>query len=364
MNLWQRRGEEEPQSEAWTATSLGRWSWSPGSGRGAAREGFASRPTSFGAMYTAPAMTRAPVPLHRSAVVLTCLALLAPALSSCKGDPEPEAKKEDEKKAEPLPAPDPGPVEPQFDLSGPKPPETSSVLFSVDGALLPLACFDKDKGAIASGPDCAKLAAEGSEVYMESSFGKKALDKTGAGTTNSTCGDEGAIPTPGLASGADYDWAVWPKSLGTEFKQIDPDTWSDRGARLDEAQTAAVSGAIAKVQPKQGEFQPRQNATVDVDGDGKDDLFISAILLNPSDPDTYLFSGLFMAPGGDLAGLQLIDQAKRGTDEIKLLGVVDLDGDGKRELWTGLTFEGGAGERVAQLGDKPTSLGKWSCGAG
>ena len=321
-------------------------------------------PSSFSITgYTAPAMTAPAQFFHRPAVALVSLALLAPMLSGCpKKEPEPEAK--EEKKAAPEPAPDPGPVEPQFDLSGPKPPETSSVLFSVDGALLPLACFDKDKGALAAGADCAKLPGEGVEVYMESSFGKKALDKTGSGTTNSTCGDEGAIPAPGLSGGADYDWAVWPKSLGTDFVQIDPDTWSDRGARLEDAETTALTEAIAKLQSKKGEFQPRQKATVDVDGDGKDELFVSAILANPSDPDTYLFSGLFMAPGGDLANLQLIDQVKRGTDEIKLFGAVDLDGDGKRELWTGLSFEGGAGERVVQLGDSPKTLGKWTCGAG
>jgi hypothetical protein len=292
-------------------------------------------------------------------LALTTLALSL-TLPGCNKEPEkePETKKEE---PAPEPEPDPGPVEPRFDLSGPKPPDTSSALFAIDGGLLPLACWNKDSGALATGKDCVALVPEGSEVYMESSFGKKALEKTGSGTTNSICGDEGAIVVPSLAQGADYDWGVFPKSLGPEFTQIDPDTWSDRGARLEEAETKAVQAAMGK---SKGEFQPRQKATTDVDGDGKDELFVSAVLVNPSDPDTYLFSGLFMAPGGDLGALVLIDQAKRGTDEIKLFGTVDLDGDGKRELWTGISFDGGAGERVVQLGDAPKPLGKWSCGAG
>ena len=307
--------------------------------------------------YTAPAMTRVP------AVIMTLFVGLA--ISGCtKEEPEPETKVEEKKAPEPLPAPDLEPAEPRFDLSGPTPPEVSSVLFSVDGALTAIACFDKDKGALASGRDCAKLVAEGSEVYMESSFGKKALEKTQAGAKMSMCGDEGALPTAALESGEDYDWGVWPKSLGSTFVQVDPDTWSDRGARLEEVETKAVVDALAKLGKTKGEFRPKQKASLDVDGDGKDELFVSAIMANPRDADTHFFSGLFMAPGGDLAQVQLLDKVTRGSDEIKLFGAVDLDGDGTRELWTGLSFEGGAGERIIQLGDKPKALGKWSCGAG
>jgi hypothetical protein len=300
----------------------------------------------------------------RSLVVpFVALALLT--LPGCKSEPEPEAKtdKPAAKAPEPLP-PDTTPAAPQFDFTGPKPPETSSVVFSVDGALVPLACFDKAKGAIGTGADCVALVAEGSEVYMESSFGKKAMDKTTAGTATSTCGDEGAIPTAALSGGADYDWAVWPKSVAPTFEQLSPDTWSDRGAQLEEAEATAVQAAIAKQGVKKGEFLSKQKASLDVDADGKKELFVSAVMVNPSDPDRYLFSGLFMAPGGDLANLQLIDRVQKGTDMVKLFGAVDLDGDGKRELWTGIAFEGGAGERIVQLGAEPKPLGKWSCGAG
>jgi hypothetical protein len=305
----------------------------------------------------------------RRAAVVPFLALALLTVPGCKSDPEPEAKADKAaEKAPEAPPPDTTPAEPQFDLTGPKPPETSSVVFSVDGALLPLACFDKAKNALLSGSECAGLVGEGSEVYMESSFGKKALEKTGSGTAMSTCGDEGAIPTAALSAGADYDWAVWPKSVAPTFEQLSPDTWSDRGARLEDAEAKAIQDAIAKVRDAKGDFLPKQKASLDVDGDGKKELFVSAVLISPSDPDTYLFSGLFMAPGGDLGNIQLIDRTKKGTDVIKLFGAVDLDGDGKRELWTGIAFEGGAGERIVQLGSEPGAepkpLGKWTCGAG
>lgn len=303
-------------------------------------------------------MTRQPV---QKLALLAAFALLLPA---CKGE-EPPAEEKKEDKQPPPPPPDNTPATPQFDLSGPKPPEVSAVVFAVDGALLPLACFNKDKNQIVPGKECGGMVAEGSEVYMESSFGNKALDKTGAGTKASLCGDSGAIPTPQLDGGAAYDWAVWPKSLGLEFKQMHPDTWSDRGARLEEAEAKAIQDAIAKIRNVQGDFLPKQKATVDIDGDGKDELFVSAILGNPADPDTYLFSGLFMAPGGDLGKVQLIDRSKKGADVIRLRGVVDIDGDGKRELWTSVTFDGGNGDRIVQMsGAEPKPIGSWTCGAG
>jgi hypothetical protein len=301
--------------------------------------------------------------IHRPVQTLAVLAALALLLPACKRE---EEQPVEEKKEEPKPPPpDTTPVEPQFDLSGPKPPETSTVAFAVDGALLPLACFNKDKGQILAGKECGGLVAEGSEVYMESSFGNKALDKTGGGTKDALCGDSGAIPTAQLEGGAAYDWAVWPKSVAPEFKQIRPDTWSDRGARLNDAEAKAIQDAIGKIRNVKGDFQPRQKATVDIDGDGQDELFVSAILVNPADPDTYLFSGLFMAPGGDLDKVVLIDRAKKGADIIRLHGVVDLDGDGKRELWTTLLFDGGNGDRIVQLGGTaPKPIGGWTCGAG
>lgn len=302
--------------------------------------------------------------LHRPVQKLTVLAALALLIPACKGKEQPAEEKE-EIKQPPPPPPDTTPAEPQFDLSGPKPPDTSTVVFAVDGGLLPLACFNQDKGQILAGKECGGLVGEGSEVYMESSFGKKALDKTGAGTKSSLCGDSGAIPTPQLEGAAAYDWAVWPKSLAPEFKQIHPDTWSDRGARLDDDQAKAIQAAIAKVRNVKGEFQPKQKATVDIDGDGTDELFVSAILVNPSDPDTYLFSGLFMAPAGDLGKIVLIDRSKKGADVVRLRGVVDLDGDKQRELWTSITFDGGNGDRIVQLvNGEPKPIGSWTCGAG
>ncbi len=298
-----------------------------------------------------------------TAALLT-LALTSAGLLACKSEEKPaEEKKADDKKPEPLPEPDPEPAVPEIDLSGPLPPETSAVFFSVDGALLPLACFDKDKKELRGGKGCRSLVAEGSEIYMASSFGKKTLEKTGAGTKQSICGDEDALPTPQLDAGGAFDWASYPKSLARNVVQIDPKTWSDYGAMLSEEETAAVQAVIQAARKVEGNFVSKQKATADIDGDGKDELFISAVIANAKE-DGNLYSGLFMAPGGDLSKLVLLEKPKKDNDVIRLRGVVDLDGDGKRELWTSITFDGGNGDHVVRLvDDKAEPLAGWTCGA-
>ena len=93
--------------------------------------------------------------MHRSAAVFSVFALLT--VSGCPSEPEAEKTEKKTEKAPELPPPDTTPAEPQFDLTGPKPPETAGVLYSVDGALVPLACFDKAKGSVHAGADCAGL---------------------------------------------------------------------------------------------------------------------------------------------------------------------------------------------------------------
>lgn len=305
--------------------------------------------------------------MTRSRSIPLVLSLALAGTFACKAEEEEkpaEDTKKEAKPAEPVPEPDAGPAVPEMDLSGPKPPEVNAVFFSVDGALLPLACYDATKKELRGGNECGSMVAEGTELYMASSFGKKTLDKTAPGTKASLCADENALPTPQLDAGGVFDWAVWPKSLAPTVVQIDPKTWSDRGALLSDDERAKVETAIAKTSKAKGEFRSRQKASVDIDGDGKDEIFVSAVIAHPTDPDRNLFSALYMAPGGDWDNLLLLDRGKKDIDVVRLRGVVDLDGDGKRELWTGIIFEGGAGDRMMKLvGGKPETLAAWTCGA-
>jgi hypothetical protein len=307
---------------------------------------------------------------------ISCCFLLAACPSD---DGEKKAEKKEEKKAEKKadpPAEDDGAAEgggdegklPELDLSGPTPPETSAVFFSVDGALIPLACFDQGSRKIETGKKCRAMVTKGEEVLLASEDGGRALDTIGD-PKNALCevaDKPSSFGTSALDQGQTYDWASWPKSLGTKAEQVSAESKSDRATALSDEEKQKLLEAILakKASAEKGELRINQKAEMDIDGDGTKEVFFSVLMAHPTSPDRSLFSGLYMAPGGSLDGLQLVERSKRDLDVLTLRGGVDLDGDGKRELWVALTFDGGSGERIVRLdGDKATALGKWTCGA-
>lgn len=302
-------------------------------------------------------------------VLATSLVALAPLTTGCGKD---ETKKEEEpKKEEPkLPErPKEEDLNPEkvLDLSGPKAPEADTVLFAVDGALVPLACFEKATGKVKGGTECGALVPEGDQVYVYSEYSKD-LDTIG-GPKNALC-EVGDKPTSRSAKSVDngnaYEFAVWPKSAAPLVKAIPAAAREEQALEWDAAETDAVKGAITKYRSRagNGDFRPQQKAEIDIDGDGKNEVFYAVIVAHPTSADMNLFSGVWMAPGGDMSKLMLIDESKRETDVVVLNGVVDLNGDGKFALWTGVTWDGGSGDRVVVLeGDKATPLSRFSCGA-
>lgn len=296
------------------------------------------------------------------------LAIALVSLQGCKKKSEPKAEP---KKAEtpPAKAPEPESNEPvNIDLSGPKPPQANATFFTVNGALMPIACYDAAKKTLKGGASCGNQVPAGSEVYLASETGQQ-LDKVGP-KKNSLCepaGTSKSYAASSLDQGSNYDFAVWPRSTAALVKQVPARSQSPRKAKLDEAQSEAIKKALLKIAKtkKTGGLRSNQKVELDIDGDGKKELFISATLDHPRDPDQILASGLWMAPGGDLNQLVLIDRARgRLPESVVLRGIIDLNGDGRSELWATLLFEGGAGDRVYQWkGNQPKALAKWSCGA-
>ena len=303
-------------------------------------------------------------PSLRARVAITVsLALLVGA--ACKKDPPPPPA--EAPPPPPAPAEEPeAPPKPRIDLSGPVPPETSAVFFSVDGAMTPLGCFDASKNKLRGGADCLALVPEGGDVVLSSAFSTE-LDKV-TGPKAAMCevgGKPQSLGTPRLDGGAAFDWAAWPKSLGRVVEAVSAETRQAKKKQLNAAETEAIKAAIAKLAPKaaEGELRPHQKATVELGGDDNPELFISVVVAHATDPDRYLFSGLFMAKGGDLATLAPVHTSTKPDDVISLEGAVDLDGDGKRELWISLAFDGGAGDRIFRLDDKGAEpLAGWTCG--
>jgi hypothetical protein len=309
-----------------------------------------------------PAAARA----SRSLLRRSCLSTLAifTCLSACS--------KKEEKKAQPAPAvvETVAPVDTrptQINLDGPRPPEVSAVFFGVNGALIPLACYDAAAKKMRGGAECGKLAASGSEVYLASETGAL-LDSVGA-PKNALC-EIGSEPTSLSSSildtGAAYDFATWPRPFGALVRQIPIKTTVPKTAALDDSEKTAVLALLEKlVKGAKGELRSNQKVKMDVDGDGQEDWLASVTMLHPSEPDQTLFSGVLFASGGDLSKIIVVDASQRRMQESLIYrGLVDLNGDGKNEFWLSISFEGGSGERIVALeGGKPMPLGKWSCGA-
>ncbi|HEY8378436.1 MAG TPA: hypothetical protein VIK91_18190, partial [Nannocystis sp.] len=175
--------------------------------------------------------------LARPAVFPLALALVL--ASACGGDAKKDAKA-DAKKTDPqTEAADTKRNEATsldkavtaLDLSGPVPPETSTVFFTVDGALIPIGCFDKAKKKLDGGKDCLGLVKAGEEVYLRSNSVEK-LDKAGAPKSPMCMPGEDkptAIGIPSVDAGETFDYAVYPKSMGKLINRVGEETWGDRG---------------------------------------------------------------------------------------------------------------------------------------
>jgi hypothetical protein len=251
-------------------------------------------------------------------------------------------------------------------IEGPVPPETSAVFFAVEGALYPLACFDKDKKKLLAGSECLKMVPAGTDVRIASKF--SSFNKKAGELAEPVClggsGKKVAIAVEGISEGADFVYGTWPPSAIKIVTRTDDDTTTPPKTVPNESDKDKLVAAI-KALGSTGEVMIDQIAEADVDGDGKADKLVSAHIPNAALDETYVWSGLFVAPGGDFGKLVLVEKVKSKPDVFEARGTLDLDGDKKAELWVRRTSQdGSAGESVftAPAG-KWSGVGGWSCGA-
>lgn len=244
---------------------------------------------------------------------------------------------------------------------GPVPPNSSMVFFQVEGALIPLACFDKDKGTVSAGTGCLSLVPAGAEVRV--SAGDEAFNKKVGERATPTCldgsGDKDALSAEGLTGGAEFTYGAWPTAALKLVTLVSEDSTSPRATQLDDDTKAKLAKAV----PATGEITAQQVAEIDVDGDDKKDGIYSVFIPHPKVQGEYAWSGVFLMPDGNLDAPVLITHSPTGKHVFEVLGTLELDGKGERELWIRMVYAEAAGEAVFQLdgkGAKP--LGKWSCG--
>jgi hypothetical protein len=311
--------------------------------------------------------------MTRTIVSLGCTFVLA--LAACKGGEDPAKKGGPSAKAAAKKAGAKGAdaeaageeveslqvADGEIDDPGPVPPEASMAFFVVEGALLPLGCFDKDKGKVLGGKDCLDMAPQGEEARLASQTGS-AVKKVGEPTAPLCTKGDGkktARAVDGLESGADFSFGVWPRAAYRTVEAVPEETLSDKGRQLDAGEKEKLAAAMGK----EGEVEAHQVAQIDVDGDGKAEKIYSVFIRHATEPERYAWSGAFLAEGGDLGKLHLLEKSKSKQDVFEVRAAVDLDGDGRRELWVRLVFEEGSGDRIVRLdGWKPVPLAKWTCG--
>ncbi|MBL9104393.1 MAG: hypothetical protein JNL82_25835 [Myxococcales bacterium] len=248
-----------------------------------------------------------------------------------------------------------------IDTAGPVPPEVSAVLFTVDGALIPIGCFIKGK-KLASGKDCLSVVKKDDEVYLKAKSVEK-LDKIGdPKSANCEVGGGAAtsLSTPSTDTGATFDYAVAPKSLARVLTPMPEDSWSDRKPSLSAEETAALVG-LSKVT---GALTIGQNASHDVDGDGTPDKIVTAFQIDAKDSERYSFSGIFLQRGNAPGKWAVLLSDKSDVKSYTVRAAVDLDGDRTAELWVNsVGTDGSGGDALFQLsGDTAKPVGKFSCG--
>jgi hypothetical protein len=308
------------------------------------------------------------------------LVLVAPACNRDKGaDDEKDAKDaKDTKDAKDAKASDAGKADAgeegtlQVDqgdavLEGPLPPETNAVFFGVEGALYPLACFDKGAKKLLGGDACLKMVPAGTDVRIASKF--SSFTKKAGDLTEPQClagaGKKVAIAVEGITEGADFVYGTWPLAAIKLVTRADDASTTPAKTQLGDDKKANVTAAV-KAAGGNGDPQINQVAELDLDGDGKKELVVAAYIPDPRSDENYTWSGIMVAPGGDLTKLQLVEKNTNGKPDVfEVRGSLDLDGDKQAELWLRRqSQDGSAGDRLyTGPGGKWTGIASWTCGA-
>lgn len=249
-----------------------------------------------------------------------------------------------------------------LDLSGPVPPESSAVFFTVDGALIPIGCYDAGKKKLDGGKDCLAVAKQGEEVYLRSNNVEK-LDKLGA-PKSAMCNPGEDKPTslgvPAVDAGETFDYAVWPKSVAKLVNKVGEETWGEKGRVASDDEKKAFI-ALAKVE---AELSINQSVGFDVDSDGKLDKLVSVYVVNPKDSEKFAYSAILMQRGSDPSKWITLLESRNDTETYTVRAFVDLNGDRTHEVWVNAVLtDGGGGDRILKLkADGAEPLAKWSCG--
>jgi hypothetical protein len=292
-----------------------------------------------------------------------------------KDTPKPPATKPIEKpqpKLEPKTEPKPATMASQ-PASAPAATPGATVVFVIDNQMaIPLACFDPATKAFLDAKDsdatCAKLVAASSKIKLSTSSTSTIKEKTEWLCEPAEFKKVAFSIDPQLPTDAQTELAVSPPGTPIEFVARVGETKFT--ANPDES--ALLSEAIKKSEPSAKKTpHVHQIATLDLDGDGKEDTIFSATVAGKGSSDEgltslegkFTFSGVFVRYGNKPESLVLLQRQDYDTYEIR--GAVDLNNDGRKELIISDTQWEGFGVVIYEVGTDGSlkALGDWGCGA-
>ncbi len=260
------------------------------------------------------------------------------------------------------PAPTPAAAPTPVVAPAPAPPVTPHgrvFLAASEAGLTPIACHEAHVPKFSSGADCLGLAPVGSELRLESGERVK-ITGTGMGSCGGTALIVAAEPDAlrGHATGP----------ADASFVEVVPPTTPDEAAaNAPEGLLARVAEVVQAEHPTLKDMkglQLRQLAQIDLDGDRQPEG-LAAVSLPPTEEDAPpAFAGLYLVPSAADAKPRKLRGAAGSPVQYTVLGALDLDADGKPELWLNSYDDDGFAWSIEQVGSAGlVELGRWRCEA-
>ncbi len=290
---------------------------------------------------------RAPLPSFL--VSLTGFAIVLGCVTACGEASAPAPAPVAAPVAAPAPAPAP-PVKPHGRV----------FLAASESGLIPIACHEAHVPKFSTGAPCLALAPVGTELRLESG----ALARV-TGTGPAACGGGQALVVEAPAE-ALRGHATAP-SDPSFVETVPPSTPADAAEAAPADMLARIATAVATDYPALGDtkgLQLHQWSEIDLDGDGKPEGVASVTLPGASAEDDAppAFAGLYLVPAVEGARPRKIKGDPGAGVQYTVLGVVDLDADGRPELWLNSYDDDGFAWSIEQHGSAQlTELGRWRC---
>ena len=275
--------------------------------------------------------------------------LVALMMAAC-GEPPAPAKPAPTKAAAPVTAPAVAP---------PAEPRGRVFMIASEAGLAPVACHLAHVPKFSQGDECLALLKTGSNARLESGQVSRI---TGVGKADCGEGQAALVEAPPETL---RGHATAP--VETDFVEvIPPVTPAEADKAAPEPLRARLREALAREFPDLAAAKPlqvRQVAQIDLDADGKPETLV-VVAVPAADPDAPpAFSGLYVVPEGEVPVRKLKGEPGSGV-QYMLLGALDLDADGRPELWLNTYDDDGFAWSVEQLGSvELTELGRRRCEA-